>query len=421
MVDAPSGPPLFPWRVRSRAVCFYRGFSGKSDTSQMLRPGDIITLTAAALLSLGVVMVASASMQVHGPDGAGVTLRSVLLSREAAYAVMAVATMFVASRLPVRRLADSPRLRRAMPPLFLGLVCLLLLSYIPPFASPRNGAHRWVELPGTSFSFQPSEIAKWALLLVVATFAVWRADKMHRFFGGLIPGLAVVMPIAGIVAYEDLGTGVLIALAGCAVLVAGGARIWQLACFIPAGLAAFAALVLTSPYRRDRITAFMDPYAHPQTDGYHMIQSLVAIANGHGAGRGLGFGLQKFGYLPEDKTDFLFAVICEELGIAGAAIVIAAFVLVLWIGVGIVRRQQHPLLKLFATGVTVTFGVQAVINLFVVTGMAPTKGIALPLLSYGGTGWIMTAGCLGLLAAIDRASETDIADDAPALATPSIA
>lgn len=371
----------------------------------MLRPGDILTLCAMALLAIGVVMVNSASMRVSADPEQAITAGSILFSRASAYAVMASLAMLIAARLPVARLAASDRLRKALPWLFIAMIGLLALAYIPPFASPRNGSHRWLEFPGTTFSFQPSEIAKWGLLLVISGFAVWRASRMHEFRAGLLLGLAIIVPIAGIVAKEDLGTGVLIALGGCAVLVAGGARIWQLALFIPVGAAAFAGLVWANPYRMDRIIAFINPYEHPQTDGYHMIQSLVAIANGHGAGRGLGFGLQKFGYLPEDHTDFLFAVICEELGIAGATLVIAAFALMIWIATGIVKRQNDPFLKLFAIGVTTTFGLQAIINLFVVTGMAPTKGIALPLLSNGGTGWIMTAGCIGLLAAIDRAAE----------------
>jgi cell division protein FtsW len=371
----------------------------------MLRPGDILTLCAMALLAIGVVMVNSAGMRVATDPQQAITAGSILFSRASAYAVIATLAMLIAARLPVARWAASDRLRRALPWIFVGMIGLLALAYIPPFASPRNGSNRWIEMPGTTFSFQPSEIAKWGLMLVIAGFVVWRANRMHEFRAGLLLGLAIVVPIAGIVAKEDLGTGVLIAMGGCAVLVAGGARLWQLAMLIPLGAAAFAGLVWANPYRMDRIIAFVNPYAHPQTDGYHMIQSLVAIANGHGAGRGLGFGLQKFGYLPEDQTDFLFAVICEELGIAGATLVIAAFVLMIWIAAGIVKRQNDPLLKLFAVGVTTTFGLQAVINLFVVTGMAPTKGIALPLLSNGGTGWIMTAGCLGLLAAMDRASE----------------
>lgn len=198
-------------------------------------------------------------------------------------------------------------------------------------------------------------------------------------------------------------------------LVAAGARIAHFLALAPIGLAAFAAAVYASPYRLDRILAFLNPYADPEGTGYHMIQSMVAVANGQVFGRGLGFGLQKFGYLPEDRTDFLFAVICEELGLMGAAIVIVLYCGLLWSGHVIIRREHNPLLKLAALGVVLTVGIQAVINLAVVTGMGPTKGIALPMLSSGGTGWILTAASLGLLVALDR-TQGRVPADAPEFA-----
>jgi cell division protein FtsW len=133
-----------------------------------------------------------------------------------------------------------------------------------------------------------------------------------------------------------------------------------------------------------------------------MIQSMVAIANGQFWGRGLGHGLQKFGYLPEDQTDFIFAIICEELGVPGACVVVALYLGLLWSAYAIIRKQTIPILKFIAIGITATVGIQAIINLAVVTGLGPTKGIALPLLSSGGTGWILTAASLGLLVAMDR-------------------
>jgi hypothetical protein len=154
-----------------------------------------------------------------------------------------------------------------------------------------------------------------------------------------------------------------------------------------------------------RLVTFLNPYADPEGAGYHMIQSMVAVANGEVAGRGLGHGLQKFGYLPEDRTDFLFAIICEELGVAGALVVVALYGGMLWSCWTIIRREQAAILKLLALGVVATVGIQALINLAVVTGLGPTKGIALPLLSSGGTGWILTAASLGLIVAMDRTQD----------------
>ncbi|RMH14364.1 MAG: stage V sporulation protein E, partial [Planctomycetota bacterium] len=227
-------------------------------------------------------------------------------------------------------------------------------------------------------------------------------DRLSRFWKGLFPAVVAVGAVSSFVVLEDLGTGVLMAAAAGVVLVAAGARLWQFALFIPFGLLGVVAAILQNPYRMDRIVAFLNPYADPQHTGFHMIQSMATVAGGGFTGRGLGHGLQKFGYLPEDQTDFLFAIICEELGVAGALFVLALYALLAWTMLAIVRRERSTLLRLGALGIIATFTLQASINLMVVTGLGPTKGIALPLLSAGGTGWILTAASLGLLVAIDR-------------------
>jgi cell division protein FtsW len=203
----------------------------------------------------------------------------------------------------------------------------------------------------------------------------------------------------------DLGTGFLIFSAGCVLLIAAGARLWHFLAFVPVGLVGLLAAIMMSPYRVARITAFLDPYADPKGTGYHMIQSMMAVMNGEGFGRGLGFGIQKFGYLPEDQTDFIFAIICEELGIGGALVIASLFAALIWFGVGIVRREKDVFLQLVALGIITTVAIQALINLAVVTGLGPTKGIALPLVSNGGTGWLLTSMSLGLLMAIDRTQD----------------
>jgi cell division protein FtsW len=175
------------------------------------------------------------------------------------------------------------------------------------------------------------------------------------------------------------------------------------------------AAIMTNDYRQNRVKAFLNPYQDPEGIGFHTIQSLVAIYNGKGVGTGLGEGIQKRGYLPEDRTDYIFAVICEETGIAGAGLVLALFLGLLWAGMSIARSERDPFLRLWSLGIIATIGMQAVMNLLVVTGLAPAKGIALPFVSYGGTGWILTAFSIGVLVAIDRtraATETS-ADESP--------
>lgn len=367
-----------------------------------MRAGDAILVSVLGLLCVGVVMVSSAGLTID-PESA-VTFESIVWSRSTVYMLLAMAALVVVSRLPIRAFVELGRRPLAVPVALLVIYACLASVYLPVLGHEVNGSHRWVRIPGIGQTLQPSEIAKWGVLLVLTWHAARRSEQLASFVRGLMPALLLVMPVAALIALEDLGTGVLIAASACVVLVAAGARLWHLLAFAPLGIVGVVAAVMTSDYRMRRLTAFVDPYSDPEGAGYHMIQSLVAVANGAGPGRGLGFGLQKFGYLPEDRTDFLFAVICEELGIAGAAMVIAMLAALLWSGVSVVRRAPTRELQLLALGVVTTFGLQAVMNLMVVTGLAPTKGIALPLLSSGGTGWILTAASFGLLVSIDRES-----------------
>jgi cell division protein FtsW len=402
----------------------------------MLRPGQVIALCALALLTLGVVMVNSAGMRVHivDPQAAtadpGVTAQSILFSRSTIYAGLALTALFLGSIMPVRYVAArlrGPSGSTSHPlaglPLFaLGVVLLLMvcaLVYVPGLSRVANNSPRWISIPGLGgaegLSAQPSEIAKWGLIFFVAAYCVARRDLLPKFWLGLVPALVGIGAVAAFVAKADLGTGTLIALVACIMLLAAGARVWQFALFVPLGILGFVAAVQANQYRVARITSFLNPYADAEKTGYHMIQSLRAIAEGEGAGRGLGWSVQKFNYLPEDKTDFIFAIICEELGIGGAAIVVGLFLALLWSCHAIIRREREPLLRLLGLGVLTTVGLQAIINLAVVTGLAPTKGIALPLLSSGGTGWMMTGFSLGLVVAIERSqrgmNEVPLAND----------
>jgi len=388
-------------------------------------------LCALALLMVGVVMVQSAGMQVErlGADasavGEVVTAKSLLTSRSALYLVMAIGAMVVASRVPIRKIAG--RLDRVvwfkpggdLGVLILGsvlLIGLVVTVYVPGLARPVNGAHRWVNLrlPGLE-SMQPSELAKWGLVILVAWYGArlgsYKENRLGIFWKGLLPAVLCIGAVAFVVVMEDLGTGVLMVLACSVVLVAGGARLKHFAAFVPIGMAGVAAAIMTSPYRVKRITAFLDPYADAQGEGYQMIQSLTTISGGGFFGRGLGNGLQKFGYLPEDTTDFLFAVVCEETGFVGALAIISAYAAIVWVGTDIAKRETSGILRLIVVGVVATFSIQAVINLMVVTGLGPTKGIALPLMSNGGTGWIVTSVCLGLVVAIERTQEYAAAFD----------
>ncbi len=379
-----------------------------------------ILLCALALLTLGVVMVHSAGMSIEpatvevpvAPTD-GLTTGGILGGRDGLFAAFAIAAMALGWLVPTRltERLGTPRPDRLVPVACVGvsvLLGLLLLVYIPGLSREINASYRWLNVPvpglGT-VSVQPSEIVKWSMVGLTAWCAASAGARLERFWTGLVPALACVGAVTVVVMKEDLGTAALIAAVACVVLLAAGARAWQFAAMAPLGIGVAAAGLFTQDYRVRRVTAFLDPYADPAGDGYHMLQSLGAVANGEGAGRGLGHGLQKFGYLPEDTTDFIFAIICEELGIMGALVVIALYAALIGLLLCVVRGTHNPIHRLFVLGVMATIGLQASINLLVVTGLAPTKGIALPLISKGGTGWILTCFTLGLVCAIDRARE----------------
>ncbi len=398
-----------------------------------MKLGHTIALTVLALLTIGVVMVTSARMEVR-PVGElvstvpGITAESVMFSRQTVYMFLALAAMGVGAYLPVRRFADAAANSRAIdhdqwagigPAFLIGLTLVGVcgLVFVPFLGKEVNGSHRWLRLPlgGDGLSVQPSEIAKWVMIPLVAWYVTVRAKAMHEFGRGLLPILIIIGMVSGFILLEDLGTGALIGAVAAILLLAGGGRILQLSVLIPIGLTVVSGAILASDYRRKRILAFLDPFEDSQGIGYHILQSLTTISEGRGWGRGLGHGLNKFGYLPEDWTDFLYPVICEELGIAGATVIVVLFALLVITGIMIVWRERNPMLRLWGLGIITTIGGQAVFNLMVVTALAPTKGIALPLLSAGGTGWILTAFSLGVLISIDRTAEasTESAADAP--------
>lgn len=368
----------------------------------MIRSTDAIILCALALLCLGVVMVHSAGMGVGNPDP--VTFGSIVFSQTTVYAVVAMACLFIASRVPIESFLTRSRGGAALAWVLPAIVIVCLLVYVPGIGRGVNGAKRWVSLAefGIPFGFQPSEIAKWGLPLALAWHLGRQRHRMDRFFAGALPAMLALGGVAGLIALEDLGTGVLIATAGGVILLAGGVRMKHVLPAAPIALFGLVMAVIMEPYRMRRVLSFLDPWADAEGAGYHMIQSMAAVSGGEGFGRGLGFGLQKFGYLPEDRNDFLFAVVCEELGVVGAGLVILLYLVILWAGLRIMREQRVLAVRLVCLGIVTTIGVQAIINTVVVTGMGPTKGIALPLMSSGGTGWILTAASLGLIVGIER-------------------
>lgn len=365
---------------------------------------QLLFLIVAALLCFGMVMVQSAEARVRGVNDHW--LMTALANKNAIHAGIGLLAMALLWRLDYRhflgrRLVTSPAL------VFL-LVTVAALMAVLAFGAVLNGAKRWLMIPlgAGRLSIQPSELAKWSLVIFLAAYSVHRASVIRAFFRGFLPMILALAVVCGLIVKEDLGTTALIAGVAMMLILASGARWWHVLIMIPPALAAGLAFLLTSAYRMERVMVFL----HGQSDqraGYHITQSLLTIHSGGTAGRGLGNGIQKMGYLPEGNTDFIYVVLLEELGFIGGALVIGLFVALVLIGWRISVRCQDVFGRIIAFGITATIGLQAAMNIAVVTKSMPTKGIALPFISSGGTGWILTAAAVGLLMAIERQNQRE--------------
>ena len=415
---------------------------------QTTRTGIIVV--SAALLATGAVMAASAAASLDHPLlGEGIWRSA--FGRQMLFIVAAFGVLVACSRIDpgILRWRNDGRfpIRGFQPSVWLLLltIVLLLMVWVPGIGVESHGRSRWIQLGlgHAGLSFQPSELAKLSLVVFLAAFlsrgvAGWSSaggmpsrdpprsplgkeglkgvarkhvgtttfshDSLHgeRMPSGrfIVPLIAIGV-VCALVGSEDFGTAVLLAAVGGLMLIVGGCRLSTIAAWAIPTIGAFMYLLLSEPYRLKRLLAFRDIWDDPQGRGYHAIQSLAAIASGGWTGKGLGAGLAKYGYLPEARSDFIFALICEEAGFVGGTMVILLFIVLVYFGLRAMRSTGSTdggFYALFAFGVTAMVGLQAVMNIAVVTVVAPTKGIALPLVSSGGSGVLCFAVAIGLLA-----------------------
>jgi len=353
--------------------------------------------SALLLAAIGLVMVYSASIAMAEAERFTGFRSHYFLSRHGLYLAIGAAAAFLAFRVPVQLW------QRASPFLFMAGVGLLVLVLIPGLSREVNGARRWIPLgPAT---FQPSEVMKLLVVLYAADYTVRKAAFMHDFRKGFLPMFAVMFMVAGLLLREpDFGALVVVTTIAMGILFLGGLN-WRLFVGLAIALAgAFVVLIVSSPYRLQRILGFMDPWADAYGKGYQLSHSLIAFGRGEWFGVGLGASVEKLFYLPEAHTDFLMAVIAEELGFVGVATVITLF-LFLVVRAFAVGRQATSLERYYAAlvaqGIGIWIAAQAFINMGVNMGLLPTKGLTLPFLSFGGTGIVMNCVAVAILLRID--------------------
>lgn len=378
------------------------------DSIYRLRNHDVLTLAVVALLGVGVVMVQSASSNVTGDFGFRLTD---LGQKQLMFAGIGLFVFTILRSIDYRRLLAGKKSIFTSLPIWLVVIATLLCVavLVPGIGFEKNGARRWIKLGPVQF--QPSELAKWAAVIFLGWWLTYRPldlSKFRNFILTLIPiGLLCLL-----VVIQDFGTAALIAVVALAMLMVGRVKWWHLAVIVPPAMGAAYWFVAHKEYRWKRMTAFLDPYAAPQGDGYHMIQSLLSFATGGLGGTGLGGGIQKLGYLPEDTTDFIFATLSEETGFFGAALVITLYMVILIVAWQAIKKQRDSFGRLLAFGIAGMICTQAAINLAVATVSVPTKGLSLPLISSGGSGLVITCAALGVLASILRHEHPVEAEDA---------
>ena len=346
------------------------------------------------LIFIGLVMVFSASaVMAKERYGSGYFF----LLRQLGWAAAGILAMVLAMKIDYRRYKHP-----AVVFSLLGATTLLLISVF--FLDRAHHTHRWFHLG--PLSFQPSEMAKPALILFLAFFLESRTKSMKDWRNTVLPAAVPTLVFIALIVFQpDLGTAIACAaITGCVLFVAG-LDLRYLGYAFAASLLPLYFLIFHVAYRRDRILAFLDPYSDPQGRGFHIIQSLIAVSTGGITGVGLMEGKQKLFYLPEPHTDFIFAVTAEELGLVGAMVIVLLFAIFLWRGVRTALRTQDMFGRFLAVGITSMIVVQAFINISVVLGLMPTKGIPLPLVSYGGSSLLVTLACIGVLLNISKQAE----------------
>ncbi len=339
------------------------------------------------LCGLGIIMVYSASSAI-GHDSFGSHYHFV--KRQALFCGVSIVVMFILASFPYRYL-------KAFAYILLGMALLLLFAVmIPSMGVSAGGACRWLKIAGVSF--QPSEFAKLALIVFLAYSLSKKQEMIKLFSVGFVPHVILFATFAALIIIQpDFGTVVILGAITWGMMFMAGVRVTHLLLPVPLLIPFLYFFVYKVDYRMDRIFAFLNPWADPMDTGYQITHSLKAFGSGGIFGKGIGLGMQKLHYLPEPHTDFIFSVVGEELGLIGVLVILLLYAIILYRGAAIAREADTLFGSFVAAGLTLSIGLQVIINIGVTMGVLPTKGLTLPFLSYGGTSLLLTMAAMGIL------------------------
>jgi len=366
------------------------GFARSSARGGAVHLDTVTIALVAGIILLGLVMVTSASVSIAGQESGEPFY---YLERQLLLTLLGVAAAALLFSIP------TELLERASLPLLAVAIGLLLVVLLPGLGHAVNGSRRWLHIAGVNF--QVSELARVLVLIYVASYCVRRESELRSSLLGLAKPLGLLFVVGLLLLVEpDFGAATVLFVTGFGLLFLAGARLRYVIAMTALAGTGFAILAVSSSYRMRRLTAFLDPWADPFNSGFQLTQSLIAIGRGQWFGVGLGDSVQKLFYLPEAHTDFLFAVLAEELGLMGVVLTLALFLLLVWRSFYIARLASAAGLKFgayLAAGFGLWIGIQASINIGVNMGVLPTKGLTLPLMSYGRSSLIVALAWVGLL------------------------
>ncbi|MDC4203534.1 MAG: putative lipid II flippase FtsW [Candidatus Manganitrophus sp.] len=357
--------------------------------------GDRLLLMIVFFLGIvGLVMIYSASGILAGKNYQD---SAFFLKRQFLWMGIALLSFLIVSRIPL------DRLREWVAPMTILVFALLIAVLLPGIGSEVNGSRRWIRLGPAAF--QPSEAAKLFTVIYLSHYVVKKGEKIRDFLEGLAPALVVIgLQVALILVEPDLGMTVTILALATLLLFLGGVSFKHLASLGLLMIPLVLYWILKTPYRLQRVMSYLNPWSDPSASGFQMIQSYLALGSGGIFGNGLGEGRQKLFFLPEPHTDFIFALIGEELGLIGTLSLLLLYVFLLWKGTRIAWLVEDPFHRMLAMGTTLMMTLPALMNMGVVTGLLPTKGLALPFVSYGGSSLLMNWVAMGLLYNVSRSA-----------------